>query len=219
FIHDTALPGMLHGRVLRPEASRAKLLSLDETAARSVHGLLAVVLDGSFAGVVCETEPAAEAALEALRKGADWSEGEGLPDEGNLAGFLKAQPVESTIIDRRTTPGDRVKARTIRRQYTRPYIAHASIAPSCAIAQWNDMRVHVWTHSQGVYLLRTDLALVLDIPAEHITVEHLEGAGCYGHNATDDVALDAVLLAKAAGGRPVRVQWSRADEMTHAPFR
>jgi CO/xanthine dehydrogenase Mo-binding subunit len=218
FIHDTFLPGMLHGRVLRPEASRAKLLSLDETAARSVHGLVAVVRDGSFAGVVCETETAAEAALDALRKGAEWSEGERLPDEANLAGFLKAQPVESTIIDRRTTPGDRVKARTIRRNYTRPYIAHASIAPSCAIAQWNDMRVHVWTHSQGVYLLRTDLALVLDIPAEHITVEHLEGAGCYGHNATEDVALDAVLLAKAAVGRPVRVQWSRADEMTHAPF-
>jgi len=218
FIHDTVLPGMLHGRVLRPEATRAKLLSLDESGARGVLGLVAVVRDGSFAGVVCETESAAEAALQALRKGADWSSGEGLPDEGNLAGFLKAQPVESTIIDRRTTPGDRVKAHTIRRQYMRPYIAHASMAPSCAIALWNDTRVHVWTHSQGVYLLRTDLALVLKIPAEHITVEHIEGAGCYGHNAADDAALDAVLLAKSAGGRPVRVQWSRADEMTHAPF-
>ena len=106
----------------------------------------------------------------------------------------------------------------MRRQYTRPYIAHASIAPSCAMAQWNGDRVHVWTHSQGVYLLRTDLALVLKLPAENITVEHMEGAGCYGHNGADDVALDAVLLAKAAGGRPVRLQWSREDEMTHAPF-
>jgi CO/xanthine dehydrogenase Mo-binding subunit len=86
------------------------------------------------------------------------------------------------------------------------------------MAQWSGDRVHVWTHSQGVYLLRADLALVLKLPAEQITVEHLEGAGCYGHNAADDVALDAVLLAKAGGGRPVRVQWSRADEMTHAPF-
>ena len=79
-------------------------------------------------------------------------------------------------------------------------------------------RVHVWTHSQGVYLLRADLAIVLKLPAENIVVEHMEGAGCYGHNAADDVALDAVLLAKAAGGRPVRVQWSRHDEMSHAPF-
>jgi CO/xanthine dehydrogenase Mo-binding subunit len=86
------------------------------------------------------------------------------------------------------------------------------------MAQWNGDRVHVWTHSRGVYLLRGDLALVLKIPVENITVEHMEGAGCYGHNAADDVALDAVLLARAAGGRPVRVQWSRADEMTHAPF-
>ena len=109
-------------------------------------------------------------------------------------------------------------ARTIQRQYTRPYIAHASMAPSCAIAQWSGDRVHVWTHSQGVYLLRADMALVLKMPAENITVEHLEGAGCYGHNAADDVAMDAALLAKAAGGRPVRVQWTRADEMTHGPF-
>src|SRR6202012_2864000 len=108
--------------------------------------------------------------------------------------------------------------RTIKRQYTRHYIAHAAMAPSCAIAQWTGDRVHVWTHSQGVYLLRADLALVLTIPVENITVEHLEGAGCYGHNAADDVALDAVLLAKAAGGKPVRVQWTRADEMSHAPF-
>jgi CO/xanthine dehydrogenase Mo-binding subunit len=86
------------------------------------------------------------------------------------------------------------------------------------MAQWSGDRVHVWTHSQGVYLLRTDLALVLKLPVESITVEHLEGAGCYGHNGADDVALDAVLLAKATGGRPIRLQWSREDEMTHAPF-
>jgi len=108
--------------------------------------------------------------------------------------------------------------RTIKRQYTRPYIAHASIAPSCAIARWSGDDLHVWTHSQGVYLLRADLALVLRIPAENITVEHMEGAGCYGHNGADDVVLDAALLARATPGRTVRVQWSRADEMSQAPF-
>ena len=218
FIHDFTLPSMLHGRVLRPERSRASLAELNENDARAVAGLVAVVRDGSFAGVVSETEHGAEAALGALRKGATWSAGEALPDENDLAAFLKAQPVESTIIDTRTSSKTSDKQRTMRRQFTRPYIAHASIAPSCAMAQWNGDRVHVWTHSQGVYLLRADLALVLKIPVENITVEHIEGAGCYGHNAADDVALDAVLLAKAAGGRPVRVQWSRADEMIHAPF-
>ena len=218
FIHDTAPEGMLHGRVLRAEASRAKLLDLNDHAARAVAGFIALVRNGSFAGVVCETEPDAEAALRALRKGATWSAGEALPDENGLVAFLKAQPAESTLIDTRALPGSRQKARTLRRQYSRPYIAHASIAPSCAMAKWDGDRVHVWTHSQGVYLLRADLALVLKLPVENITVEHLEGAGCYGHNAADDVALDAVLLARAAGGRPVRVQWSRADEMIHAPF-
>ena len=218
FIHDCAPAAMLHGRVLRPERSGATLTGFNEDGAHAVAGLVAVVRDGSFAGVVSETEEGAETALRSLRKGATWSTGEALPDENDLASFLKAQPVESTIIDTRTSSNTSDKLRTMRRQYTRPYIAHASIAPSCAIAQWNGDRLQVWTHSQGVYLLRADLALALKIPVENITVEHMEGAGCYGHNAADDVALDAVLLAKAAGGRPVRVQWSRADEMTHAPF-
>jgi nicotinate dehydrogenase subunit B len=224
FIHDQALPGMLHGRVLRSELSAAKLVDMAQDGARAIAGLVAIVRDGNFAGVVSETEDGAEAALKALRKGAQWSAGETLPDENGLAEWLKAQPAEPTVIDKKAAPQASQKKRTIRRQYTRPYLAHASIAPSCAMAQWNGDgdgdrdRVHVWTHSQGVYFLRADLALVLKLPLKNITVEHLEGAGCYGHNAADDVALDAVLLAKAAAGRPVRVQWSREDEMSHAPF-
>jgi nicotinate dehydrogenase subunit B len=218
FIHDIALPGLLHGRVLRPEMPAAKLLELPEDGARAVAGQVAIVRDGNFAGVVSESEDGAEAALMALRKSAKWSDGEMLPDESDLAEWLKAQPSELSVIDDKTAAQAGAKQRTIRRQYTRPYLAHASIAPSCAIAQWSGDRVHVRTHSQGVYFLRADLALVLGLPADNITVEHIEGAGCYGHNAADDVALDAVLLAKAAGGRPVRVQWSRQDEMSHAPF-
>ncbi len=218
FIHDLALTGMLHGRVMRPENSQAKLLGLKDDAACAVPGFVAVVRDGTFAGVVCNSEASANAAVAALRKGANWSAGETLPDENRLADFLKAQPVESTVLDTRTSANPGKAARTLKRQYTRPYIAHASMAPSCAIAQWSGDHVHVWTHSQGVYLLRADIALVLKLPVENITVEHLEGAGCYGHNAADDVAMDAVLLAKAASGKPVRVQWTRADEMTHGPF-
>ena len=190
---------------------RAKLVELKEDGARAVAGLVAIVRDGSFAGVVSETEHGAEAALKALAQGRDMVRRRAAARR-KRSGFVPESPAGG--IDRHRhrrrprQPGTR--ARTIRRQYTRPYIAHASIAPSCAMAQWNGDRVHVWTHSQGVYLLRADLALVLKLPVENITVEHMEGAGCYGHNAADDVALDAVLLAKAAGGRPVRVQWSRA---------
>jgi CO/xanthine dehydrogenase Mo-binding subunit len=218
FIHDSPLPEMLHGRVMRPELSGAKLAALSQDHARAIAGLVAIVRDGNFAGVVSETEDGADAALAALRKGATWTQGATLPDEDGLAAWLKAQPTESVIIDKKMASQNGKKSRTVRRQYSRPYIAHGSIAPSCAMAQWSGDRVHVWSHSQGVYFLRDDLALVLKLPLENITVEHMEGAGCYGHNAADDVALDAVLLARQAGGRPVRVQWSRADEMSQAPF-
>src|ERR1700737_331268 len=137
FIHDSALPGMLHGRVLRAEMSAAKLVELPEDGARAVAGLVAIVRDGNFAGVVSETEDGAEAALSGLRKGATWSAGEPLPDESALAEWLKAQPAESTIIDKKSAARTAVKKRTIRRQYPRPYLAHASIAPSCALAQWS----------------------------------------------------------------------------------
>jgi nicotinate dehydrogenase subunit B len=218
FIHDQSLPGMLHGRVLRSETAEAKLVELPEQSARGLVGLVDIVRDGNFVGVISQTEDGAEAALKKLRAGAIWSPGATLPDESGMAEWLKTQPSEATLIDERRASAPGETKLTLRRQYTRPYIAHASIAPSCAMAQWTGEHVHVWTHSQGVYFLRADLALVLKVPVENVTVEHMEGAGCYGHNAADDVALDAVLLAKAASGRPVRVQWSRQDEMSHAPF-
>jgi len=218
FIHDSPLPGLLHGRILRPELSQAKLVALNEERARKVDGLVAIVRDGNFTGVVCETEPGAEAALAALRKGANWAQGETLPDEEDIAEWLKRQPAVSTVIADKKAAAPVAKARTVKRQYHRPYIAHGSIAPSCAMAQWDGDLVRIWTHSQGVYLLRSDLVMVLKMPRENIIVEHMESAGCYGHNGADDVALDAALLAKAVPGRPVRVLWSRADEMSHAPF-
>jgi CO/xanthine dehydrogenase Mo-binding subunit len=218
FIHDQSLPGMLHGRVLRSEMAGAALVELPEQSVRGLVGLVDIVHDGNFVGVISQTEDGAEAALKKLRAGAVWSAGATLPDESGMAEWLKTQPSEATLIDERRASAPGETKRTLRRQYTRPYIAHASIAPSCAIALWTGEHVHVWTHSQGVYFLRADLALVLKLPIENITVEHMEGAGCYGHNAADDVALDAVLLARAASGRPMRVQWSRQDEMSHAPF-
>jgi nicotinate dehydrogenase subunit B len=218
FIHDAPQPGMLHGRILRPELSRARLVELNEERARKIGGLVAIVRDGNFTGVISQTEAGAEAALAALRKNATWAAGETLPDEEGLAEWLKGQPAVSTVIADKKAASPAAKARTVKQRYSRPYIAHGSIAPSCAMAQWEGNRVRVWTHSQGVYNLRSDLALVFKQPRENIIVEHMEGAGCYGHNGADDVALDAALLAKAVPGRPVRVQWSRADEMSQAPF-
>jgi CO/xanthine dehydrogenase Mo-binding subunit len=219
FIHDLHLPGLLHGRVLRPTTPAARLQALDETAAGSLAGLVAVVRDGDFVGVLADTEAAADAALGRLRATAAWAGGETLPDEGSLDAWLRRQPVETKVVALREPAAPVVPVRTVRRSYSRPYLAHGSIAPSCALARWSgDGSVMVWTHAQGVYNLRADLALVLRLPPEAIVVEHVEGAGCYGQNGADDVALDAALLARAAGDRPVRVQWSREDELARSPF-
>ncbi len=217
FIHDLALPGMLHGRVLRPPSPGATLASLDESAAQSLAGVAAVVRDGSFVGVVARSEAIASAAIERLRAAARWNELAALPDASRLDEWLRSAPRETTVVADRTAGGPR-PARTLKASFTRPYLAHASVAPSCAIARWEDGALHVHTHAQGIYNLRADLAIVFAMPAERIVVEHVQGAGCYGHNGADDVALDAALLARAVDGQPVRVQWTRADELAWSPF-
>ena len=109
-------------------------------------------------------------------------------------------------------------AKTLEARYTRPFQAHGSIGPSCAVAQWTDGKLRVWTHSQGVYPLRGDLANVFGIEPAAVRCTHAEGAGCYGHNGADDVALDAALLARATSGRPVKLQWMRDDEFMWEPY-
>jgi CO/xanthine dehydrogenase Mo-binding subunit len=218
FVQDLVLPGMLYARVLRPPSPGARLAALDETSARAVAGMVAVARDGSFVGVVADTEEAARLAVKRLGAGATWEPGEPLPDEANLRAWIKSQPVETTSINVREGDAAGAKARTMRREYSRPYVAHASMGPSCAVAQWSDAGLHVWTHSQGVYNLRAELALVFSLPVESIVVEHAEGAGCYGQNGADDVGLEAALLARAVKGRPVSLTWSREDEMAWAPL-
>lgn len=218
FIHDLVLPGMLHGRVLRPAQPGAKLAGFDEAGVAGMPGVVALVRDGSFLGIVCETEPQADAALARLAASAQWRDGLELPDENDLTGWLKQRPAEASLVDLRGEGDAAQSAKTIARAYEKPFLAHASIAPSCAIATWNDGKLDVLTHSQGVFNLQADLALVFGLPVEAITVGHAESAGCYGHNGADDVALDAALLARAMHRRPVRVRWSRADELGCSPM-
>ena len=216
FIQDLALPGMLYGQVVRPASRAARLVSVDDTPVTAMAGVLRVVRDGSFLGVLAEHEELAAKAAQALAAGAKWEERDTLPDAGNLQSWLRAAPRETKVIVDRVA--EAAPVRTLSASYTRPFTAHASIGPSCALAQWQGKdSVRVWTHSQGVYNLRTDLALTLGLAHEAIVVRHVEGAGCYGHNPADDVALDAVLLARDAGGRPVRVLWSREDELGWEP--
>ncbi|UBU15934.1 molybdopterin cofactor-binding domain-containing protein [Nonomuraea gerenzanensis] len=208
FIHDLRLPGQLYGRVLRPPSPAARLTRLAPLP--DLH----VVRDGSFVGVLAETEADADRALARVARAAEWEEHDTLPDEHDLHTFLRRGPHETITV--RTPAGPAPEGEPHAATYSRPFIAHASIAPSCAAARWNPGGdLEVWSHTQGVHPLRRALMKILEAEVE---VHHVEGAGCYGHNAADDVALDAALLAREAGGRPVHVRWSRRDELTWAPF-
>ena len=216
FIQDLVLPGMLHGRVIRPPHGFAGLASLDDAKAKSIPGVVAVVRDGGFLGVLAEREDAAIAAQQALRTAATWKQGPPLPRD--IHAWLRRNAVDHRVISEKADAQAKAReSRTLAASYSKPYISHASIGPSCALALLEGDRLTVWSHSQGIFNLRRDLSLALDMPAEAIVVRHAEGAGCYGHNGADDVALDAALLARAAGSRPVRVQWMRDDEFCWAP--
>jgi nicotinate dehydrogenase subunit B len=216
FLHDLVLPGMVYGRVVRPPAAVAELLS---TGDPELPPGVVTVRDGSFLGVVAATDAVALRAARLVAQAARWRITESLPDADDLKGFLLSAPAEDAMVESRRDEGAAATATTIRTaEYTRPFLAHASMAPSCAIARWDDGAVTVWSHSQGVFALRDAIASGLGLDAARVTVRHAEGAGAYGHNGADDAALDAVLLARAVPGRPVRVLWSREDEMAWAPL-
>ena len=217
YVQDIRLAGMVHGRVVRPPRYGARLDNVDEAAVRAVPGVVAVVRNGSFLGVVTEREEQAIKARGALIRSAKWSGGSELPDPARLHEQLVALPAQSSVVSEKQTAVSPA-AQTIEATYTKPYIAHASIGPSCAVAEFKDGTLTVWTHSQGVFPLRRDLAKALKLDTGAVRCVHVEGSGCYGHNGADDVALDAALLARAVPGRPVRVQWMRDDEFAWEPY-
>lgn len=214
FVHDLCLPGMLHARVVRPPARRARLAALRDG---TLAGEAVVVRDGSFLAVVAPTEHDAEAAAERLAARATWDAEDTLPPEATLADWLRDGAGEHAVIAQRDDPAG-APARSLRASFFRPYVTHASVGTSCAVARWQDGTLEVWTHSQGVYNLRADLGKALSMAEDDILVRHMEGAGCYGHNGADDVALDAALAARAVPGRPVRLAWSRAEELGWGPM-
>jgi CO/xanthine dehydrogenase Mo-binding subunit len=217
YVQDMRPAGMLHGRVIRPPRYGSTLDSADEPAVKEMPGVVAVVRDGSFLGVIAEREEQAIKAREALRKSAKWTLGPELPDPSRIFEVIKSLPSKDATIGVKqgAMPGD---ARTFEAVYTKPYMSHGSIGPSCSVAEFRDGRMTVWTHSQGVFPLRSELVKILKMPATAIRCVHVEGSGCYGHNGADDVAADAALLARAVPGRPVRLQWMRDDEFGWEPY-
>jgi CO/xanthine dehydrogenase Mo-binding subunit len=209
YLHDMTLPGMLFGRVVRPSRPFRSLKSLPDGELKDA----VLVRDGSFIGVLAEREEAAIAAAAKMRAKAVWEDS---PVPEDFHAWLRQNVTERTVT--KEVKGAARGATTLKATYTKPFIAHAAIGPSCAIARLKDGRLDVWAHSQGIWGLRSELSLVLGLPVESVTVNHAEGAGCYGHNGSDDAALDAALLARAANGRPVKLQWMREDEFAWEPY-
>jgi nicotinate dehydrogenase subunit B len=217
YVQDMRLPGMVHGRIVRPPRPGSKLDNVDEAAVKSMPGVIAVVRDGSFLAVVAEREEQAIKARQALINSAKWTLGPELPDPAKIYDVLLALPAEDNVISDKQAPMPE-DAKGIEATYRKPYMAHASIGPSCALAEFKDSKMTVWTHSQGVFPLRNHLSLGLKLPIADIRCIHAEGSGCYGHNGADDVGLDAALLARAVAPRPVRLQWMRDDEFGWEPY-
>jgi nicotinate dehydrogenase subunit B len=217
YVHDLRLPGMVHGRVVRPPSYGARLVSMDTAAVERMPGVLKVVRDGNFVAVVSEREFQAVKAMRALAAAAKWEEKPQLPKQDSLAAMLMQLPSRDTAIHDARNPAAPAQKK-LEATYTRPYQAHASIGPSCAVAKFEDGAVTVWSHTQGVYPDRQAIAQMLRMPPEQVRCIHVEGSGCYGHNGADDAAADAALIARAMPGRPVRVQWTREQEHGWEPF-
>ncbi|MDP2241341.1 MAG: molybdopterin-dependent oxidoreductase [Burkholderiales bacterium] len=217
YVQDMELPDMLHGRIARPPGPGARLAALDVAEIEAMPGVTAVVRDGVFIGVIAVREEQAIRAQRRILRSAQWEEQPTLPANSDPRYLLDLES-EDEVISERVNDAAAAAATRLEAEFSRPHIAHASLAPSCAVALFQGGKYTVWTHSQGIFPLRGDLAKVLGSAENDIVVIHAEGAGCYGHNGADDVALDAALLARAVPGRAVRVQWMREDEFAWEPF-
>ena len=226
FVADMELPGMVYGRVVRPPTKMATLVSAETRGAAQLPGVLAVVRDGSFLGVVAQREEQAVAAANYLRTATTWQADATLPDDNTIFDRLRQGATESFLVVDGAPTAEPIPpltpppnaAQTLEATYYRPFTMHGALGPSAALAEVVGDQLTVWTHSQGVYPLRGALAQVLGKDEATIRLIHVEGPGCYGHNGADDVVLDAALLAGAVPNRPVLVQWSREDEHRWEPF-
>ncbi|MBI3196321.1 MAG: xanthine dehydrogenase family protein molybdopterin-binding subunit [Rhodospirillales bacterium] len=216
FVHDVLPADVLHARTLRQPNRGAVLASLDETAIqRAAKGELQIVREANFVAFVSPVESVAQAAAVAAPLHAKWSNLRRLVPEQQEAAWLKGQPSDDRHIG--APPPASPPRNLVQATFSRPYIAHASMAPSCALAEFRDGHLTVRSHGQGMHPLRQNLAAALGLPIEAITCQHLHGAGCYGHNGADDAALDAALIARHLPGKCIRLQWRREEEFGFEP--
>ncbi|HEX2941799.1 MAG TPA: molybdopterin cofactor-binding domain-containing protein, partial [Rhodopila sp.] len=202
---------------VRQPSAGATLLDVDTGPIARMPGMVKVVRQSSYLAVVAEKEWQAVKAWRALSAAAKWRETATYPDPATIHQTLQSLPSKEIPVLAWTGQAS-APAKTLKARFTRPYLMHGSIGPSCAVAQLSDGMMTVWTHTQGVFPLRAALAQLLRMPPDKVRCIQTQGSGCYGHNAADDVAGDAALIAQAVPGRPIRVQWMREQEHTHEPY-
>ena len=215
YVHDFTLPGMLHARPVRPAAVGAKLREVDEASIRHIPGARVVRMQ-DFLAVVAEDEWAAVRAARELK--AHWTEGTGLVGHAGVRDWAERGPFlrDQVITNRGDTSGLAGSASMIRARYYWPVQSHASMGASCAVADVRADAATIWTASQATHRYQPAYAQMLGLPRNKVRLVYLDGAGCYGMNGHDDAAAEAALLSKAVG-KPVRVQWSHADELGWDP--
>jgi CO/xanthine dehydrogenase Mo-binding subunit len=217
YIHDVRVPGMLHARVIRPDLNEARIDEVDLSEARKVHGYVQTVRKKDFLAVVARSEWAAIKAARAVR--VYWRPGTPLPDQASMFDYWRRLPVAKEEITQTAGTAQsalETSARRVKARYDFAVQTHATIGPSCAVADFKDGKLTVWTSSQATHSMQHELSAITGLPKEAIRLVFVEGAGCYGRNGTEDAAADAALITQAIG-KPVRVQWSRADETARAP--
>ena len=218
FIHDMMLDGMVHARAVRQPARGARLDTVDEAAIRrAAKGPIEFMRYGNFLAILGPDEVAVEAAAKAAPDHVTWQGIEPINPVAQEASWLLQRPSNDRMIGAPLpSDADRGKER-YEATYTRAHLSHASIAPSCGLALYNDGHLTVWTHAQGVYPLRAAIAKSLGLEMSAVSVRHVQGAGCYGHNGADDAAADAAIVAFRTPGKPIRVRWRREEEFGFEP--
>jgi CO/xanthine dehydrogenase Mo-binding subunit len=223
YVQDVKLPGMLHGRVVRPYGVHSQLISVDDSAVKQVPGFVQLVRRDNFLGVVCETEWGAITAAKILGSvlhpknpqayAAKWSNWQGLPTMAALETTVREAPGQEAVVLERGAVDQAITgaSRVLKASFQSPFQMHGSIGPSCAIADVTRERAIFWSGTQMPHQDRHDIAKLLEMNPDQLEIRWFEAAGAYGRNGLDHAVADAAILSQAVG-KPVRVQWMRWDE-------
>ena len=217
YVHDFRLKGMLHARVIRSDVAGARLLNVDDSECKKLKGFVQTVRKDNFLAVVCKDEWSAVKGAQIIR--VSWGSGKELPNQANIYDAWRKMPVAKQELTQNVgniTTAFENSVRRVKATYNFAMQTHASMGPSCAVADFQNGKLTIWSASQATHSMQHEIAVLTGLPKEAIRLVYLDGSGCYGRNGHEDATADAALIAQIIG-KPVRVQWMRHDETALAP--